>query len=62
MKILKQITIATMTRREVVIGSVSVAAFASLPPAVHAAGDPTKNDGDSINNYRGEKIINFAYP
>jgi non-heme chloroperoxidase len=58
MKIRERISMTTMTRGEVVIASVSVAAFASLPPAVHAAGDPTKNGGDSINKYRGEHSMN----
>jgi hypothetical protein len=51
MKIRKQISMATMTRRDVVIGGVGIAALASLSPAVHADGDPMKNIGDSINKY-----------
>ncbi len=36
MKIRKQISTATMTRREVVIGSASLAALATLSPAVRS--------------------------
>jgi non-heme chloroperoxidase len=58
MKIRKQISTGTMTRREVVIGGVGVAALASLPPAVHAVADPTKNIGDSTTKYQGEHSMN----
>ena len=58
MKIREQISTATITRREVVIGSASLAALATLSPAVRAAGDPTKGSGDSINKYRGEHSMN----
>jgi non-heme chloroperoxidase len=47
-----------MTRRDAVIGSVSLAALATLPPAVHAAADPTKSSGDSRNKYQGEHSMN----
>jgi non-heme chloroperoxidase len=58
MKIREQISTANITRREVVIGSVSLAALATLAPAAHAAGDPTKGSGGSTNNYRGEHSMN----
>jgi non-heme chloroperoxidase len=58
MKIRKQIPMATMRRRDVVIGGLGIAALASLSPAVHAAGDPTKNRGDSINKHLGEHSMN----
>jgi non-heme chloroperoxidase len=58
MKIREQICTTTITRREIVIGSVSLAALATLPPAAHAAGDPTKSSGNSINKYQGEHSMN----
>jgi non-heme chloroperoxidase len=58
MKIREQISTATITRREVVIGSVSVAALATLSPAARAAGDPTKSGGESINKHQGEHSMN----
>jgi non-heme chloroperoxidase len=58
MEIREQIPTATITRRELVIGSASLAALATLPPAVHAAADPTKSSGDSINKYQGEHSMN----
>jgi non-heme chloroperoxidase len=58
MKIRKQISMATMRRRDVVIGGVGMAALASLSLAVHAAGDSTKNRGDSINKHLGEHSMN----
>jgi non-heme chloroperoxidase len=58
MKIREQISTPTITRREVVIGSVSVAAFAALSPAIHAAGDPRKIGGNSINEYQGAHSMN----
>jgi non-heme chloroperoxidase len=54
----KQISTATITRREIVIGSASLAALAMLPPAAHAAGDPTKRSGDSIHKFQGEHSMN----
>jgi non-heme chloroperoxidase len=39
-------------------GSASLAALATLSPAVRAAGDPTKGSGDSINKYQGEHAMN----
>ncbi|MGA2191283.1 MAG: alpha/beta hydrolase, partial [Steroidobacteraceae bacterium] len=58
MKFREQISTPTITRREVVIGSVSVAALATLSPAIHAAGDPRKIGGDSINEYQGAHSMN----
>jgi non-heme chloroperoxidase len=57
MKIREQIPTVTVTRREVVIGSVSLACLATLP-AIHAAGNPTTSDGDSINKYQGDHSMN----
>jgi non-heme chloroperoxidase len=54
----KQISMATITRREVVIGSLSLAAVARLSPAAHAAADRTKGGGDSINKSQGEHSMN----
>jgi hypothetical protein len=53
MKIRESTSTATISRREVVIGSVSLAALATLSPGLEAAGDPTKIDGDSNNKYQG---------
>jgi hypothetical protein len=47
MKIRAQVPTATMTRRDVVIGSAGLAVLATV--AVHAAGSPAKSDGDAIN-------------
>jgi len=58
MKIREQISTATTTRRDVVIGSLSLAALATLSPAAGAAGDPTKSSGESINKYQGEQSMN----
>jgi non-heme chloroperoxidase len=58
MKIREHISTATITRRDVVIGSASLAAIATLSPVAHAAGDPTKSSGESINRYRGEHSMN----
>jgi non-heme chloroperoxidase len=58
MKIREQIPTATPTRREVVIGSASLAFLATLSPAIHAAGNPTKSDGDSIHQYQGDHSMN----
>jgi non-heme chloroperoxidase len=58
MKIREQTSTATITRREVVVGSLSLAALATLSPAVDAAGDPAKSSGDSINKYQGAHSMN----
>jgi non-heme chloroperoxidase len=58
MKIREQIPTAVATRRDVVIGSASLALLATLSPAVDAAGDPTKSSGDSINKYQGAHSMN----
>ena len=58
MKIRDQTSTATITRREVVIGSVSLAALATLSPAAHAARGPTESSRESINKYRGEQSMN----
>jgi non-heme chloroperoxidase len=58
MKFRERISTATITRRDVVIVGVSVAALATLSPAAHAAGDPAKSSGDSINEHQGEHSMN----
>jgi non-heme chloroperoxidase len=58
MKIRQQISTAAITRREVVIGSVSVAALATLSRAAHAAGDLTKSSGESVNKHQGAHSMN----
>jgi non-heme chloroperoxidase len=54
----RPISAAIITRREVVIGSVSLAALATLSPVIHAAADPTEAGGDSINKHQGEHSMN----
>jgi non-heme chloroperoxidase len=36
----------------------ALACAATLSPAIHAAGNPTKGDGDSINTYQGDHPMN----
>ena len=45
MRVRKQIPTATVTHRDVVIGSASIAFLG----AIHAAGNTTKSGGNSIN-------------
>jgi non-heme chloroperoxidase len=54
----KGISTSTITRRDVVIASASVAALATLPPTAHGAGGPTNNGDESINKHRGEYSVN----
>src|SRR5277367_7112520 len=58
MKIREQICTATITRRDIVIGGVSLAAVATLSQAAYAVGDPTKSSGESIYKSRGEHSMN----
>ena len=56
MKIRQRTSTATVTRRDVVIGSAGFAFLATV--AIHAAESPTQSDGDSINRYPGEHSMN----
>jgi non-heme chloroperoxidase len=58
MKIREPTSAATITRREVVIGSVSLAAAATLSHTVDAAGDPMKGSNDSTKKYQGARSMN----